>query len=39
MPNYLEKFEKMRVARKLAAETLDMLTDEIKPGCNYRVYR
>ena len=32
MPNYLEKFEKMRVAGKLAAETLDMLTDNIKPG-------
>ena len=32
MNNYLEKFEKMRVAGKLAAETLDMLTDHIKPG-------
>ena len=32
MPEYLEKFEKMRVAGKLAAETLDMLTDNIKPG-------
>ena len=32
MPDYLEKFEKMRVAGKLAAETLDMLTDNIKPG-------
>ena len=30
--NYLEKFEKMRVAGKLAAKTLDMLTDHIKPG-------
>jgi len=32
MNNYLEKFEKMRVAGKLAAKTLDMLTDYIKPG-------
>ena len=32
MPDYLKKFEKMRVAGKLAAETLDMLTDNIKPG-------
>ena len=32
MIDYLEKFEKMRVAGKLAAETLDMLTDNIKPG-------
>ena len=32
MHNYLEKFEKMRVAGKLAAKTLDMLTDYIKPG-------
>ena len=31
MPNYLEKFEKMRVAGNLAARTLDMLTDNIKP--------
>ena len=31
MPDYLEKFEKMRVAGKLAARTLDMLTDNIKP--------
>jgi len=30
--NYLEKFEKMRVAGKLASQTLDMLTDFIKPG-------
>ena len=29
---YKEKFEKMRVAGKLAARTLDMLTDNIKPG-------
>ena len=27
MPNYLEKFEKMRVAGNLAARTLDMLTE------------
>ena len=32
MHNYLEKFEKMRVAGNLAARTLDMLTDNIKPG-------
>ena len=32
MSNYSEKFEKMRVAGKLAADTLDMLTDYIKPG-------
>ncbi len=30
--NYLEKFEKMRVAGKLASSTLDMITDFIKPG-------
>ena len=32
MNNYSEKFEKMRVAGKLAAQTLDMLTDNIKEG-------
>ncbi len=32
MPDYTEKFEKMRVAGKLAAQTLDMLTDNIKEG-------
>ncbi len=32
MDDYLEKFEKMRVAGKLAAKTLDMLTDNIKEG-------
>ena len=32
MSNYLEKFEKMRVAGKLAAQTLDMLTENIKEG-------
>ena len=32
MPDYKEKFEKMRVAGKLAARTLDMLTDNIKEG-------
>ena len=32
MAEYLEKFEKMRVAGNLAARTLDMLTDNIKPG-------
>ena len=30
--NYMEKFEKMRVAGKLASKTLDMITDYIKPG-------
>ena len=32
MTNYKEKFEKMRVAGKLAAKTLDMLTENIKEG-------
>ena len=32
MNNYSEKFEKMRIAGNLAARTLDMLTDYIKPG-------
>ena len=32
MPDYKEKFEKMRVAGKLAAQTLDMLTENIKEG-------
>jgi len=32
MINYSEKYEKMRIAGKLAANTLDMLTDYIKPG-------
>jgi methionyl aminopeptidase len=32
MSDYTEKFEKMRVAGKLAAQTLDMLTDNIKEG-------
>ena len=32
MKNYSEKFEKMRVAGKLASQTLDMLTDYIKEG-------
>ena len=32
MNNYLEKFEKMRVAGKLASQTLDMITDYVKPG-------
>jgi len=30
--NYTEKFEKMRIAGKLASQTLDMLTDFIKTG-------
>ena len=29
---YLEKFEKMRVSGKLASQTLDMLSEYIKPG-------
>ena len=32
MISYSEKFEKMRVAGKLAAQTLDMLTENIKEG-------
>ena len=32
MTDYKEKFEKMRVAGKLAAQTFDMLTDNIKEG-------
>jgi methionyl aminopeptidase len=32
MTDYLEKFEKMKIAGNLAAKTLDMLTAEIKPG-------
>ena len=32
MNNYTEKFEKMRKAGKLASQTLDMLTDYVKPG-------
>ena len=32
MNNFSEKFEKMRIAGKLAAQTLDMLTEYIKPG-------
>ena len=30
MNSYSEKFEKMRIAGKLAAQTLDMLTENIK---------
>ena len=30
--NYSEKFEKMSIAGKLAAQTLDMITEYIKPG-------
>ena len=30
--NYSEKFEKMSVAGKLAAQTLDMITEYVKPG-------
>ena len=32
MSNYSEKFEKMRIAGKLASKTLDMLTENIKEG-------
>ena len=32
MANYSEKFEKMRIAGKLASKTLDMLTGEVKAG-------
>ena len=32
MTEYLEKFEKMRIAGKLAARTLDLLTNNINPG-------
>jgi methionyl aminopeptidase len=32
MNDYSEKFEKMRIAGNLAAKTLDMLADYIKPG-------
>jgi methionyl aminopeptidase len=32
MTDYKEKFEKMRVAGKLASQTLDMLTENIKEG-------
>jgi len=32
MNNYSEKFEKMRNAGKLASQTLDMLTNYVKPG-------
>ena len=32
MINYSEKFEKMRVAGRVASKTLDMITDHIKPG-------
>ncbi len=32
MADYIEKFEKMRIAGRLAAKTLDMLTENIKEG-------
>ena len=32
MTDYLEKFEKMRIAGNLAARALDILTENIKPG-------
>ena len=34
MNNYSEKFEKMRIAGKVASKTLDMITGYIKPGIN-----
>ena len=34
MTDYKEKFEKMRIAGKLASQTLDMLTDFIKDLVN-----
>ena len=39
MTDYKEKFEKMRVAGKLAAQTLDMLTDNKigRASCRERV--
>ena len=30
--DYTEKFEKMKIAGKLAAKTLDMITEHVKPG-------
>ena len=32
MNNYSEKFEKMRIAGKVASKTLDMITEYVKPG-------
>ena len=32
MTDFKEKFEKMRIAGRLAADTLDMLTENIKEG-------
>ena len=32
MNNYSAKFEKMRIAGKLASQTLDMLTEHVKSG-------
>ena len=32
MNNYLEKFEKMKIAGSLASKTLDMITDYVKEG-------
>ena len=32
MNNYSEKFEKMRLAGKLASRTLDMITEYVKPN-------
>ena len=32
MINFSDKFEKMRIAGKLAARTLDMLAENIKEG-------
>ena len=32
MNNYLEKFEKMKIAGSLASKTLDMITNYVKEG-------
>ena len=42
MSNYLEKFEKMRIAGSLASKTLDMITDYVKVkkiGVKFLAYR
>ena len=47
MSNYLEKFEKMRIAGSLASKTLDMITGYVKKGTAtnyidklcYRIYK
>ena len=39
MSNYSEKFEKMRIAGKLASQTLDMLTNEVKECSLLEIYQ